>query len=1253
MTMTSMALPLVMSFLAADKTAIMIGRKKELEEIRNAIFRTDNSLQVVFIRGADEAVSRHDSDGGYGKTRILEEVIKRTGPGGEWTESDSAVVSDLIDLVDTRLHAQNNFLRAVRERFERQDRAAFPRHKIAFDRYQLARAHGADHSMVQSRFEEAAAAFQQDYRENVRQHRLVWVLDAVEQLLPPGFDQEHAQSEVADPRHSMTRTGWLARKLLTPNDLAGRTQTWLIDQIRTGELKKTTLILAGRGQEGAALFREIEHAIDESHGAAQQVDIRLKPFDRDETHQYIVAAADTLQERAKQTPDATEAEAYESAAQGVNNFLRQPDLGKALWLQTGGIPIRVALAIEVLMAAKSIPLELRWPWDKLIAHVKTDDPLQRTPELEKLQWELEEGLINLLFQRTDLRTRILQVLVRTRRGLTAEQLHFVLDNQEGLSPQAWEKVVNQRRIQEIENTFRKMGSLFLTRYRPPGWRDRDDPDKEVIRYGVQDVIYRIYAEHMAPQTPHVELMDDRLQRLWDGFADKDRQRYKRNREDEKDERQTLYKQLCLWADHRCQIEQQRRREFRDEDERELRVVSPDDPRRIQFKPITSLEHERRLAILDSIREFELERMHYGLLLNPELGFNVEYSASAEHRTWANEDQESDFLCQATMQRVLHDRDALRFIDLQGRPEMENNESPLYVLYRAEQQEDAVRWIRHLLFRKDYQRAIDFTQELEGEIDRLRNGDAQSRQDWSSWNHTMARADRLCWQMYAQILLGKDLNKAILVLREAVDSLQKLARHTVQEIAISKSQTSSGREERGFKNVLDSEGVQRDASHPAYLRLCWLISHIYNTLGYACVSLGRIRSAVNYYERALYYVHDHSVLALRAIILNNQAHALSEMGRRRGLRLCRDGLDLRKQVGAEVPIGYSHITLAMIYNDLNEPDESWLEAAKAVAYFRRAEESRGLGLGLLELGQALRRMANQEGSGRVLPSHPDAIYSAAEDLLREAYDIIGTQAEPIRLIEAQIEWGCLHRDRIQLTDSDKLSSQSRVHHYRQALKHLEQASAEADIRGFRRHALDARINLAWTHYFAEQLEAAEKALVEAEATIDKSYLIRPISTQEPEGYVPDVSKLEEFYIFQQLSKAFGLRGMMALKQFDACIKDLVAQYPQDHAEQRHRRAHLDLRAQSWLEQGAEDFTLGLLYAQLYSPRSSSLSTLYDRLYSSLRKFNAVELEDFYHQAQEQRNRFPVGRVKSEAEDFSDLELFLAETMGVLDKVLESL
>ena len=95
----------------------------------------------------------------------------------------------------------------------------------------------------------------------------------------------------------------------------------------------------------------------------------------------------------------------------------------------------------------------------------------------------------------------------------------------------------------------------------------------------------------------------------------------------------------------------------------------------------------------------------------------------------------------------------------------------------------------------------------------------------------------------------------------------------------------------------------------------------------------------------------------------------------------------------MPIAFSHNTLALIYNDRNRPEDAWPEAAKAVAYFRRAEEPRGLGLALVQLGEALRRIAGQARYKRVLPADADSIYSAAEEVLKEAHSLL---CRPIRM-----------------------------------------------------------------------------------------------------------------------------------------------------------------------------------------------------------------------------------------------------------------
>ncbi|MBK6324317.1 MAG: hypothetical protein IPF56_00010 [Chloroflexi bacterium] len=50
--------------------------------------------------------------------------------------------------------------------------------------------------------------------------------------------------------------------------------------------------------------------------------------------------------------------------------------------------------------------------------------------LSKLEWDVEDEFINMLFHHpTNPGSRILQTLVRAPRGLSALQLHFILDSQ--------------------------------------------------------------------------------------------------------------------------------------------------------------------------------------------------------------------------------------------------------------------------------------------------------------------------------------------------------------------------------------------------------------------------------------------------------------------------------------------------------------------------------------------------------------------------------------------------------------------------------------------------------------------------------------------------------------------------------------------------------------------------------------------------------------------------------------------------------
>ena len=167
-----------------------------------------------------------------------------------------------------------------------------------------------------------------------------------------------------------------------------------------------------------------------------------------------------------------------------------------------------------------------------------------------------------------------------------------------------------------------------------------------------------------------------------------------------------------------------------------------------------------------------------------------------------------------------------------------------------------------------------------------------RYDWESWDHTLARGERLCWSMYAHILASHETQKAIDALEAMVVKLEALASHTVEEVAILLEDSYSGKPENGFRGV-EEKSIP---NHPGYIRLTRVLSASYNALGYGYVTLGWLRDAIRCYGKALRHLGETGVIAHRANILNNLSRALSYMGRERAARVCRDVLELRPGTG---------------------------------------------------------------------------------------------------------------------------------------------------------------------------------------------------------------------------------------------------------------------------------------------------------------------------------------------------------------------
>ena len=519
---------------ATERPIRLVNRLLQLETIKRAIFAPIHSCEIIMIIGG----------GGIGKSRLVEWALACAGnpqlrtqfkdlPAelvkvSDWRALGNALVSDVIDMSDTRLGTRARFLRAIRDALTGEGGADFSRYDDAYWKLQRHRAQEANYFQTKEIERAATEAFLEDYREVASERRIVLALDTVERL-------------------AITGSEWLMeRGLISLEDLAFNTQLWLRDQIRAGGLPNTTLLLAGRGgrDEGDPFLDLIRDAAEQSQEQCNIIPLELNPFGISETQDFFKALAEDWERRSAEKP---ELPLLANTAAAMRELAKNSDQTTVLAMYTGGQPVLLSLYADLIVEGQTIPERL------------LDSPAEAKRRLgngdgdaqKKVQTEIQGEFINLLFGQPGLRAEILKMLVRAPRGLDAEQLCNLLDA-------TWT-------IDDIANVLHSMRDLSIIKRRAKGTpepldaakqsrhavnvRSARDTDKHPDeRFGLQDEVYRIYAEWMAD--------------------DGEKQKY------ETAARHDLYQKLEKWAEDQLAPLRQRRREFLEEDERKLNFGSP-------------------------------------------------------------------------------------------------------------------------------------------------------------------------------------------------------------------------------------------------------------------------------------------------------------------------------------------------------------------------------------------------------------------------------------------------------------------------------------------------------------------------------------------------------------------------------------------------------------------------------------------------------------------------------------------------------
>ncbi len=1177
------------TMMAAHQTERMVGRQDALGKIKQSIYASDNRMKIVLVR----------AQGGLGKTRLLEELLCRAGHPEwinycvePWTMSDDVVISDLVDVIDIRMHERNRFIKTVRDSLRHAIDVYFDDYDRLFDEFRRLKASGATFNKLHEAEKKATEAFITDLKRVTEEKRIVFVLDTVEQL------------------RFVTSEWSLKKGLLTPADLAKRTYQWLYNLISRPDVNNITIILAGRGIEGKPFFTQIE-GLD---FAGDLIKVDLKPFGEEQTRAYFARLAKDWSHRADAarrkengnmaTNTKTENIPWEWIAKQFKSVAdKEKDRYKVLWLYTGGVPVRLALYAQFIIEKRTLLPSLQWDFEKACTQAKTNTPEKSTPELMRIQWDIEDEFINLLFRETQTGTRVLQALVRSPRGLNAEQLHYVLDSG-GESPEKWEEKPDFARLQELSQVLDEMLNFYLVKRRAT-WDEwisglaEEGVKPFAERIGLQDEMYRIYAEHMAP---HTEPVSDEIKEIWASLSLAEQKRYRLNKEDEKAERQEQYRKLEAWATYKYQQYLSKKRAYLEQDEKELGFrLNLDTPSTFRFPPLGTNSIEYRLAVQTAIDTFSVEKMVYALYIDPEKSFNNAYINLATATGKALED-DYDFWAQSEMWRIIYDEYSLKFANfhVQELPQRAD-ESRLQVLRRAAEQEDVTRWIKRFVLRHEYKRGLEYAVNAEREIKQLATNNIRV---WRSWNHTLIRVEREIWMSYAYIYQAEDVANTVSVLESNIDDLICLRTNSGEEVAVKRE---DGFEEYGFGNTVDQQ------PHPAYERLGNLISQAYNILGYGYMTLGRAQDAVNSYGHALYYVRNQEdVKAHQAVVLNNLSRALSSLGRQ-SIPMCRDGLELRRQLAQEVPLAYSYNTLALIYDERGRFEDAQDLVVKSIAYFRRASDERGTGLALLQLGETMRHLASLAQIGESVKTTPDQFYTVADNLLKEAYTIFKDSGEAMRLVQVMIELGSLNHNRLRY-EAKGNASPRHWRKYRQSTEsYLNRAVDVAKKHHMKQLSTRAQLNIARSRVYAanaldQDYRSALEAIDAVEAEISPQYFITPNSRPNPN----DHSLTDVHWVLLLLGPLQTLRGRIALIEFSK----RAASYKDKHPNNRERRIkllHEDEEAQQFLAEAAKWYALALGYADLYEPGGRLYHRALAGLYDRLKGFNVQELDDFHDHA----------------------------------------
>jgi tetratricopeptide (TPR) repeat protein len=420
---------------------------------------------------------------------------------------------------------------------------------------------------------------------------------------------------------------------------------------------------------------------------------------------------------------------------------------------------------------------------------------------------------------------------------------------------------------------------------------------------------------------------------------------------------------------------------------------------------------------------------------------------------------------------------------------------------------------------------------------------------------LAKADIAVYQAQAMIYTGRA--------REALDLLKGV---------IANIEGESKPEELASHDAESYDGWRRNM----------VLGRTHNNLGYAYwMHFGHYEAALKEFRAAIPYFH-------ASELKEELANTNDNMGRVYALRrhptraetLVDEGLALRRELGRDYRIALSLNSRAVVCLEFEEPHRARRLGEEALGIFEGLGAQRGIGLALVTLGRSLRHLGNLWIEGVYSFKDCDQFFRDGADCLDRAIYIFEHRVdEPVRLVEALNELGCVYRDRAGL--AGKMSSDSPLAKTiaLEAIKRLERCIELADSYQFSVQFVDACEDLASTYLLRHHYDNVRLWLDHAEERVPDVYKFK-VGQTLPQ--IPAEERVEAFWL--QMGKIELLHGSL--------VFDLGT-------DSGTRPATREV-----LRETAEHYLLSAAYFEKYSDRAVGLKDTFRQMYVRF-KFSSLE------------------------------------------------